>query len=404
MHKNKQGKRPGTKQGVDSPEQQEEAMTRSLVTLAAELARQQLHATTSQVLKNKESDFQKIIRKCLHQKKDEVLYEALERALEAEDGSYVFLKENIEEASGTIVFTPDGDRPMEVNAFVIPLFAHTQGGLHSEQCFQDEEAFDLLKQSISESQLESRKAKVVLVSHAYHLDEIDRINYSRLNDMVREAADSLLGKKTAATEISRSISGWPENHFAPDDQAVELRFLLGFALKPLDDPFYRVPEDEAAADRYFDTRAARFRHWTKEALPLVKRCLVTDGREIDIDFLYQDLFHGGKESGIAELDMLQMMSDLHHGLQVHNTSPENTKAVIGPAEAGEEMVLRVNLHALSDGALVASTDKPLAPARELEEEADDVCDALRTIGVTSFSLARRFDADGHSVDVRSYKR
>jgi len=403
MQNNKQGKRPNTKKGAESPEQQEEAMTRSLVKLAAELARQQGYASTSQVLKDKESDFQKIIRKCLYQKKDDVLYEALERALDTEGGAYPFLKENIEEASGTIVFTPDGGRPMEVNAFVIPLFAHTQGGLRSEQCFQDEEAFDLLKKSIADSQLESRKANVILVSHAYHLDEIDRISYSQLNDMVREAADSLLGKKTAATAISRSISGWPENHFAPEDQAVELRFLLGFALKPLDDPFYRVPADEAAADRYFDTRAARFRHWTKEAMPLVKRCLVTDGREVDIDFLYQDLFHGGKESGMEELDMLQMMSDLHHGLQIHNASPENAKAVIGPADADDEVVLRVNLHAASDGALLASADKPLAPARDLEDEADDVCDALRTIGVKSFSLARSFDAEGHAVDVRPYK-
>lgn len=404
MQKNKQHKRPNAQKGPESPEQQEEALTRSLVMLATELARHHGHTLTSQVLKNKESDFQKTIKKCLYQKKDDVLYESLERAQDADDGTYAFLKESIEEAAGTIVFTPDGGRAMEINAFVVPLFAHTDGGLRIDQCFQDEDAFDSLRKSFTDAQLESRKATVVLVSHAYQLDEIDRISYSQLNDMVREAADSMTGKKTAATAISRSISGWPENHFAPQDQAVELRFLLGFALKPLDDPFYRVPTDEAAADRYFDTRAARFRQWTKDVAPWVKRCLVTDGRDIDIDFLYQDLFHGGKESGMAELDMLQMMADLHHGLQLHNAAPEHTKAVIAPAEADEEMVLRVNLYAESDGALLASADKPVGVTRSLDIEIDDACDALENIGVKSISLARHFDEEGHPIDVKLHLR
>jgi hypothetical protein len=407
MQKNKPNKRASAQKGAESPEQQEEALTRNLVALATELARHHGHELTGQVLKGKESDFYKIIRKCLYQKKDDVLYEALERALDpanAEQAAYTFLKESIEETSGTIVFPADSGRTMEINAFVIPLFAHTHGGLRSDQCFQDEEAFDLLRKSIIDAQLESSKATVVLVSHAYHLEEIDRISYSQLNDMVREAADSLTGKKTAATAISRSISGWPENHFAPQDEAVELRFLLGFALKSLDDAFYRVPAEEAAADRYFDTRAARFRQWTKDAAPLVKRCLVTDGRDIDIDFLYQDLFHGGKESGMAELDMLQMMSDLHHGLERHNASPEETRAVVGPAEADDETVLRINLYAASGDDLLASADKPIGAARNPYEEAEDACDALESIGVKSIAFARNFDAEGQPLDVRPRSR
>lgn len=395
--KNKNGKHPATKKTA-APSA--EVSPRNLMTLAAELARYNNPESASAVMKAKESDFHKIIRKCLLQKKDDVLFEALELALDADNGSYLFLKEHIEEAAGTIVFTPEGGRPMEANAFVIPLFAHTSGGLHADQCFQDEEAFDLLKQSLIDAQLESRKASVVLVAHAYHADEMDRISYSQLNDMVREAADSMIGRKTPATAIGRSISGWPENHFAPEDQAVELRFLLGFALKPLDDPFYRVPADEAAADRYFDARAERFRKWTTQVRPLVGRCLVTDGRDTDIDFLYQDLFFGGKESGLAELDMLQLISDLHHGLDVHQSAPEQVRAVLGPVDNGIEVVLRVNLYAQSGDTLLASAEKPLGLAREWREEAEDACDALGTIGVRALFLARSFDADGNPVDVR----
>ncbi|MGH8807211.1 MAG: DUF2863 family protein [Noviherbaspirillum sp.] len=397
-------KRPPPGKSAESPEEQEDALTRNLVELALDLAGQEDRASMTASLQQKETDFQKLIKKCLHQKKDDILYEALERAKYEDSDAYPFLKGRIDEASEIILFRRDEGRDLEVNAFVIPVFAHTNGGLHSAQCFQDQEAFDLLTQSFKDAQLESPDARVVLVSHAYHLDEIDGISYSQLNEMVREAFASMTGKKAVPTPaIGRSMSGWPENHFAPEDQAVELRFLLGFALKTTDDPFYRVPEDEAAADRYFEVRATRFQRWTQELAPLVKRCLVTDGSEIDVNFLYQDLFHGGKERGIAEYDMLQVIADLHHGLRMHGAAPENTRAIIGPADVGGEMVLRVNLYAKADGALLCSSEKPLDVVRDLRIEVDDACDALATIGVTSLALALKFDADGQALDVRPYE-
>lgn len=397
-------KRPAPKKPVESPEEHDDALARNLSALAVELAEEDDGVSMTDALKKKKSDFHRAIRKCLQQKKDEVLDEALERAQDTDSEAYRLLMDSIEEASGIVVFRRDDGRDLEVNAFVIPLFAHTEGGLHIEQCFQDEEAFDLLRKSFQEAQLESADAKIVLVSHAYHLDEIDRITYSQLNEMVREALDTMTRKKAVATPaISRSMSGWPESHFEPDDRTVELRFLLGFALKTVDDPFYRVPKDEAAADRYFEARALRFQRWTQEAAPLVKRCLVTGGAGIEIDFLYQDLFYGGKERGIAEYYMLQMMSELHQDLHEHDTLAENTRAVMGPTDVGGMMVLRVNLYAESDGALVASSDKPIGVVRDLQTEFDDAYDALTTIGVKSLALAMRFDADGQAVDVRPYE-
>jgi hypothetical protein len=399
----KKRNQPGSAKSAAAPEAQDDATIRALVALALDLTGLDDYATLPEDLKKKKADFQKTIRKCLQQKKDGVLAEALESAWEEDSDAHAVLKESIEEASEIIVFRRDEGPELEVNAFVIPLFVHGTGGLRAEQCFQDEEAFESLRKSFQECELESRQAKVALVSHAYHPEEIDRIGYSQLNAMVGEAFETMTRKKApAAPAIARSMSGWPESGFAPDDSVVELRFLLGFALKTLDDPFYRIPENEAAADRYFEARAARFREWSQQVAPLVKRCLATDGRDIEIDFLYQDLFHGGKETGIAEQAMLQMMSELQHTLQASGVAPAATHAILGPADAGDGEVLRVNLYAVADGALIASSDKPIGAARDLQAEADDIHDALATIGVASLALAIKFDADGQPVDTRPY--
>lgn len=392
-------KRPAAKKSAGSHDAKADTIAYSLAALAADLATRKQGAA----FEAKKSDFLKTIRKCLLQKKDDVLDEALELAQEADSDAHRLLRESIEEVSGIIVFRREDGRDIEVNAFVIPLFVHATGGLHREQCFQDEDAFDLLRKSFQEARLESKDATVALISHAYHPDEIERIGYSQLNEMVREAFDSMTGRKTAAKAISSSMSGWPENRFAPEDRAVELRFLLGFAVKTLDDPFYQVPGDESAADRYFEERAVRFQRWAKQCAPLVKRCLATEGGDIDIHFLYQDLFFGGKASGIAEYYTLQMLSELQHGLDAHGVRPEDARAVIGPAEAGGEEVLRANLYAEKDGRLLASFDKPIHVMRELRAEAEDAYDALTSIGVKSLALARKFDEDGQAVDVRPYE-
>jgi len=399
----KKRNQPGSAKSATSPEVQDDAMIRSLVALALDLTELNDYETVPDELMKKKADLQKTIRKCLHQKKDGVLAEALEAAWDEDSDAHALLKESIEEASEIVVFRRDDGPELEVNAFVIPLFAHGTGGLRADQCFQDEEAFELLRASFQESELESRQAKVALVSHAYHPEEIDRIGYSQLNAMVDEAFEMMTRKKAPAVPaIARSMSGWPESGFAPDDSTVELRFLLGFALKTLNDPFYRIPENEAAADRYFAARAERFRAWSRQVAPLVKRCLATDGRDIEIDFLYQDLFHGGRETGMAEQAMLQMMSELQHALQASGVAPAATHAILGPAEVEDSEVLRVNLYASADGALIASSDKAIGATRDLQTEADDIHDALTTLGVTSLALAIRFDADGQAVDARPY--
>ncbi len=174
---------------------------------------------------------------------------------------------------------------------------------------------------------------------------------------------------------------------------------MGFALKTTDDAFYRVPEDEEGIDAFFTARAERFERWTEQVTPLVKRCLAAPGAEIDINFQYQDLFHGGKERGFAEYMMLQMMSELNFVLDQKNVEPAKVKALVGPVDASDGMLLRVNLHAMEGNALLGFAEKPWSLVRDLEEEIADIGDALATIGIETIAVAEGFDDQGNALGV-----
>ena len=401
----------------ESVEDKDEATTETLCDLALAVTRNQARRTASDLAEQQDVDFHKIIKRSLHQKKDEILYDALARTETNDPQAALTLKLAIEDAAeATVIERADG-KTLEINAFVIPLFLHTLGGLDPDRCFQDQDAFTALSASFQAEQLESPDASVVLVSHGYHLNEIDGITFSHLHDMLRDAFAAMSDKRFAATPaIDRSFGGWPDSPFAPQDKAIELRFLLGFALKSVDDPFYEVPDDEDAADAYFAQREQRFQRWTGKVAPLVMRCFglqhtghaTTAGEDLDaqtdsdVHFLYQDMFHSGKERGIAEYFMLQMISDLNHGLQEQNVTPGATRAVIGMVDLGDESVLRVQLLNIEDGALVASTDKPVPGAIDWELEIADAASALQMIGVQTASVATGFDADGTPHGVSAY--
>ena len=387
-------KKPLPRKSVDSPEQKGQDMTRALCALALYLSSAPArNATTTQ----NAADFSRIIKKALHQKNDDVLYEALESLGHAPGAAYGYLKQAIEDIAEVVVITRDGAVATEINAFVIPLFLHTMGGLKNVEVFQDQEAFELLTQSLQAGGLESPQAQVVLVNHAYQLDEIDSITFSHLHEMVRDAHASMHDMRGApASAIARSFGAPFDEPFAADDVAVELRFLLGFAMKAIDDPFYVVPADDAAIEAYFEAREQRFQDWSRDVTPLVRRCFGPTGREIAVHFLYQDVFHSGKERGIAEYFTLQMMSDLNYGLSEAALAPSATRAVIGPGTIADEKILRVDLYRISDDVLVASAEKPLAVAADLDTELLDVRDALAMIGVELIALTPKFDDDGVS--------
>lgn len=376
----------------------DDILVEKLAGFAVEIATEK---EASPELPNKQRDLRRMVSKSLRQQQDDVLYEALERARDLEADAYPVFREMIEEAAETVFFARN-ERNYEVNAFLIPMFVRSTGGLNAEHNFRDADAFTELTDSIKEGQLESADAKVVLVNYAYHLDEIDAITYSHVEAMVRDAFAAMTEKKICTTPaIERSMSSWPANRFSAEDTAVELRFLLGFTLKSVADPFYTIPKKEAAMNAYFELRAQRFQAWSKKVVPLIRRCLGGSERELDVHFLYQDLFHGGKERGISEYFMLQMMSELDHDLQQSGVSPQQTRAVMGPVHADGDTLLRVVMYSGAD-AIVASAEKQLSSGCDLQAELDDTCDALLTLGVTAVALAEAFDTKGQAINVQPY--
>ena len=394
------------RQSSSSTELKDEQQTTELCALALDLSDGEFNNdivadSTRAELAQKALDFQRLLRKLLNQGKDEVLYGAIELARDESVDGYRYLRNAVEEGAASLLLRREGAPEMEIDAFAIPVFVHSQGGLDPAADFQDGDAYDALLASFNDAGLESPKAKVVLVSHAYDLTEFERVSYGQLHSMVREAAQSLTEKKiTAAPALERSMAaGWTPAGFGPDDSAVELRFLLGFSLKRADDAFYKVPAGEKAADAYFAQRAERYQKWTEQYGALVARCLGR-GRGADpaltLNFLYQDLFFGARAQGQSEYDMLRILSELNQALGSH--APEQVSAIIAPTDVDDEMLLRVQLSAGAE--VLATCDKPLDITADLEVEVDDLRDALASIGIEAVSVALRFDSHGQPVDVR----
>jgi hypothetical protein len=399
-------KRPVPRKSASSPEVKDEQNTTELCALALDLSDGEANpdivaAATRADLAQKAIEFQRLLRRLLTQGKDEVLYGAVELARDESVDGYRYLKGAIEEGAANLVLRREGAPEIEIDAFAIPVFVHSYGGLDPAFDFQDSAAYDDLLASLTAAGLESPKAKVVLVSHGYDLEEIERITYGQLHAMVREAAQSLTDKKlVAAPALERSLShGWTPTEFALEDSAMEVRFLLGFALKRADDPFYAVPKSEKAADAYFAKRADAYQQWTLDCGPLVARCLGR-GRGADasltLNFLYQDLFFGAREQAQGEYATLQILATVNQAMAGH--APDQLSAIIAPTDVDDDIVLRVQLAA--GGAVLATADKPLDLTADLEVEVDDLRDALASIGITDISVALRFDADGQAVEVR----
>jgi hypothetical protein len=386
-------KRPVPRKSANSPEVKDEQQTNELCALALDLADESagadiVAAATRDELAQKHIEFQRLLRRLLAQGKNEVLYGAIELAREESTDAYRYLRNAVEEGAANLIVRREGAPELEIDAFAIPVFVHSQGGLDPAADFQDADAYEALLNSFTDAGLESPKAKVVLVSHAYDLDEIERINYGLLHAMVREAAQSLTDKKIAAAPaLERSMAaGWSPTSFSSDDTAIELRFLLGFSLKRADDTFYKVPASEKAADAYFAKRAETYQQWTEQFAPLVARCL---GRArgadpaLMLNFLYQDLFFGARAQGQSEYDMLSLLSTLNQALEGHD--PATLQAVIAPTDDDDEPALRVQLS--HGGSVLASADKPLDPAAELALALEDLGDALASLGITDISVS-----------------
>jgi hypothetical protein len=378
-------------------------LAQSLADLALEIAEEE-GAASSEDLNGRQRDLLAGVRKALRRHHDEVLYGAIELAREADPDAGRVLRELVEEEAATLRLRREGAPEYEIDAFLVPLFVRSAGGLAEAEGFQDEAAYEALLASFREAGLDSADARLVLMQHAYDLDEIDRIPYSMLHEMLHEAAAAMTNKKLVpAPTLAASVRGWSAGGFAPDQEAMELRFLLGFSLKRTDDPFYQLPAAEAAADAWFAARLERYRAWTGTAAPLVARCLAAEPERLALNFLYQDLFYGAKERGAAELAMLDLLAQVNAVLDEKQLAPDRVHAVVAPQDADEETVLRVNLYAVDGGPPWATLDKPAGLDTPLADELDEVCDALLALGLEGVSVADGFGTDGHPQGAKPYE-
>jgi hypothetical protein len=384
-----------------SAEPDTDAQARALADLALDVAEGE--EQDPELTAAREEELLVAIRKALRKKRDEVLYGAIELARFTDPDACRLLRSHIGEQSATLRLRREDEPELEIDAFLIPLFVRSSGGLVAEETFVDDAAYEELAASFTALELDSPKAKVALVRHAYDLAEADHIGFSVLQELLREAAATLTSKKpVAAPLLEASIRGWTGERFAPDETAMELRFLFGFSLKRADDPFYAVPKNEIDADVYFADRMRRYRAWTERVAPLVRRCLAADPERLGIDFLYQDLFHGAKEQGVAELAMLGTLSEINALLAAKELAADRVRAVVAPIDAGEHIELRVNLYALDGGPPWGGVVKAVDLAADLGAEVDELCDALGSIGIDDVSTADGFDAEGHPEGAQPY--
>ena len=382
-------------------EAEPEELAQNLVDLALEITEQE--APDAAATAAREGELTVLVRRMLRRRHDDVLYGAIELARYTDPDCCRLLRARIEEEAATLHVRGDDDTELEIDAFMIPLFVHGTGGLVQEEVFRDDADFEALIDSFRQSGLASPATRIVVVRHLYDLDGVDRIRYGDLQEMLKEAAQAMRSRKLVATPgIAATMTPWIVGDYEPGDEAMELRFLLGFALKPADDPFYRVPVGEAAADAYFEGRMARFRMWAGSVAPHLARCLSSHPAGIELNFLYQDLFFGAKEQGVSELSMLATLSEVNARLDEQGRAPDRIKAVVAPLEADGEPVLRINLYPLGGGAPLATVDKPLDLAADLATDLDDLCDALGTIGLDGVLLARGFDDAGEPVEAEPY--
>jgi len=388
------------KPAKQAAEPDHDALAQNLVDLALEITeREDLEPA---VLASREQDVVTLVRRALRRKHDEVLYGAVDLARYTDPTACRWLRDKIEEEAATL-HSRDGDEELEIDAFMIPLFVTSTGGLVEADVFQDDAAFEELIDSFRQAGLASADARVVLVRHLYDLDEVEAVRYSDLQEMLREALASMRSKKlVAAPAIEASMRGWQPGLADAHEEAMELRFLLGFSLKHADDPFYKVPKEEAAADAYFEGRLARYRMWAGSIAPLLQRNLSRDPTTLDLNFLYQDLFYGAMEQGISELAMLATLAEVNWRLDGQDLEPARIKAVVAPIDGGEQALLRINLYALGGGAPLATVDKPVDLSDDLEIELEDLCDALATVGLDGVLVASGFDAAGEPQGAEPY--
>jgi hypothetical protein len=382
-------KKPARKAPPPPAPDRTDELIEDLAVLAAEVVEE---AGTSTRLQ-KMDELQKMVRNALRKKQDEVLYGAIEHASYDNPGAYVLLRGAIEEAAAAIVLRAENKPAEEIDAFLVPVFVNSVGGVRRAETFADPAGFELLRASFQAAGLESAAATVVLISHLYDIDEIDALSYCEVNDMLREVAATMGGKSAPMPILERSIAA-DETPHAPGDEVTELRFLLGFVRRRVDDPAYAIPDDEAGSEAWFDARMDKYRAWTAMADGLLRACISADPARVTLNFLFQNQFFAAKRQAMAEAELLSLMAELGELFDEHALEPEQCSAVVGPVAREADIALRVAIYRNGDAAPLASVELPYDLGDDLDEEIEALCDILHNLGMASLSTADGFGADG----------
>jgi hypothetical protein len=331
-----------------------------------------------------------------------VLYGAIELARDESVDGYRYLRNAIEEGAANLLPAPRRCAGHGNRRLCHSVFVHSQGGLDPAADFQDGDAYDALLASFTEAGLESPQGQGGAGQPCLR-PERNRKNHlwpaAQHGARSRAIAEQQENHGSAGAERSMA-AGWAASSFGPDDSAVELRFLLGFALKRADDPFYAVPAKEKAADAYFAQRAERYQKWTEQYAPMVARCLgrgraaIPPAPELPVSgsVLWRARHCAGRICDAADAGHAQS----GHGRPCAGAAAGHHRA----DRHRRRMVLRVQLRA--GDSVLAECDKALDLTADLEIEVDDVSDALASLGLglSQLSVALRFDADGQPQQLR----
>ena len=390
-------KKPARKAPPPPAPDRTDELIEDLAVLAAEVVEE----AVAGAVPPKMDELQKMIRNALRKKQDEVLYGAIEHASYENPGAYVLLRGEIEEAAAAIVLRAENKPAEEIDAFLVPVFVNSVGGLRREEAFADPAGFELLRASFQAAGLESAAATVVLISHLYGINEIDALSYCEVNEMLREVAATMGGKHAPMPMLEGSI-GMLETPHAPEDEVTELRFLLGFVRRRVDDPAYAIPADEAGSDAWFEARLDRYRAWTAAADGLLRACVAADPSRVTLNFLFQNQFFAAKRQAMAEADLLSLMAELGEVFDQHELEPEQCSAVVGPVARDVDIALRVALYRNGDAAPLATVELPYDLGDDLDEEIDALCDILHNLGMASLSTTGHFGADGQPEQLEAW--
>ncbi|MFL6673643.1 MAG: hypothetical protein ACJ8LG_10170, partial [Massilia sp.] len=172
-------KRPLPRKSNNVQEPDVDSQAQALADLALEIVEDE--EDNPELLAEREEELVTQLRRALRKKHDEVLYGAIELARYSDPDACRFLRNRVEEEAATLRIRREGAPDMEIDAFLVPMFVQSNGGLVEAEGFQDEAAYDALVESFRTAGLDSSVAKVALIRHAYDLDEIDRIHYGMLH-------------------------------------------------------------------------------------------------------------------------------------------------------------------------------------------------------------------------------